>query len=1022
MWENRNRKTAILTTVLLASALIIGLIGSPHMALAQEDDNAVVAAEQAVPNDELSQLEEDVSVEESATAQLTVYRRATTYPEYLEKFTEIVRPNKEIIVPAENIVNTTTDIEVLYDYEGVPGISVRTGERGYVEWQVEVEEAGFYNIEVMYYPVVGRSAPIQRAIEINGTRPFLEAGYLTLPRTWGDAGPIEEDIYGNQLRPRQVEKPMWRTQALSDPSGYESLPFLFYFEEGTNTIKLEAVSESTIIHSLRLYQHEAPRPYAEVKAEYEKLGYKPTTGIFIQIEGEAADYRSSPTIMPQHDMGDPTVVPYHPAQIRLNSIGGTGWKNVGDWAEWEFEVPESGLYQIVIKGKQDQRRGIYTSRRMLIDGKVPFAEADALEFPFDNRYVNVVPTSEDGETALVYLEAGKHTLTLEAVLGDTAEILRRTENAIYDLNTIYRRIIMITSGQPDPLRSYQLDKRIPGLIDALKEQAQVLTDIANELEEYTGQKGGHIAVLTTFARVLEDMARRPYAIPGLIGEFRDNVGALGTWMNQTMEQPVQIDYILVTSPDQEIPNAKPTALQTFTHEIKAFLASFTYDYTRVGDRGELGDTDEVLRVWIGSGRDQAQVLKQMIEDSFTPTTGIPVDLELIQSMDALLIPSIIAGTHPDVALGASNMDLAFRGALADLTQFDDFEEVAQRFMRSAFVPFRFREAVYALPEVQGFPMLFYRKDILAELGLEVPQTWDDVYAMIPELQKENMDFGLRPDMGTYQMFLYQKGVPLFKEDVIMTNLDSEVAVQTFKELTNLYTLHNMLLAYDEANRFRTGEMPILIANYGLYNTLSVFAPELRGEWGMTLVPGTRMEDGTINRTVPVGGTAVAPGAVAVPAGTSGAVILEASDKKDWAWEFLKWWTSADAQARFGREMESLMGAAARYATANIEAFTMLPWNVEDRDVLLEQWYWVEGVPAVLGGYYVGRQFDWLFRAVVLNNEPLRESILEYNRAINEEIARKREEFELVTDYDELSQELKDLYWSHYTHLYRLEVE
>lgn len=76
-------------------------------------------------------------------------------------------------------MNTTTDIEVLYDYEGVPGISVRTGERGYVEWQVEVEEAGFYNIEVMYYPVVGRSAPIQRAIEINGTRPFLEAGYLT---------------------------------------------------------------------------------------------------------------------------------------------------------------------------------------------------------------------------------------------------------------------------------------------------------------------------------------------------------------------------------------------------------------------------------------------------------------------------------------------------------------------------------------------------------------------------------------------------------------------------------------------------------------------------------------------------------------------------------------------------------------------------------------------------------------------------------------------------------------------------
>ena len=104
------------------------------------------------------------------------------------------------------------------------------------------------------------------------------------------------------------------------------------------------------------------------------------------------------------------------------------------------------------------------------------------------------------------------------------------------------------------------------------------------------------------------------------------------------------------------------------------------------------------------------------------------------------------------------MDLAFRKALADLTQFDDFEEIAQRFMKSAFVPFRFRDKVFALPEVQGFPMMFYRKDVLAEMGLEVPQTWDDVYAIIPELQKENMDFGLRPNMSTYQMFLYQRSL------------------------------------------------------------------------------------------------------------------------------------------------------------------------------------------------------------------------------------------------------------------------
>lgn len=115
-----------------------------------------------------------------------------------------------------------------------------------------------------------------------------------------------------------------------------------------------------------------------------------------------------------------------------------------------------------------------------------------------------------------------------------------------------------------------------------------------------------------------------------------------------------------------------------------------------------------------------------------------------------------------------------------------------------------------------------------------------------------------------------------------------------------------------------------------------------------------------------------------------------------------------------------MGAAARYATANLEAFTNLPWNAEERDAILKQWQWVEGVPAVLGGYYVNRQFDWLFRAVVLENEPVRESMLEYDRAINEEIVRKREEFDLESSIDQLSDEIKDLYWSHYTHVDKTE--
>jgi ABC-type glycerol-3-phosphate transport system substrate-binding protein len=222
-----------------------------------------------------------------------------------------------------------------------------------------------------------------------------------------------------------------------------------------------------------------------------------------------------------------------------------------------------------------------------------------------------------------------------------------------------------------------------------------------------------------------------------------------------------------------------------------------------------------------------------------------------------------------------------------------------------------------------------------------------------------------------------------------------------------------------------GEMPLAIANYSDYNTLTVFAPELRGEWGMAPIPGTLQPDGTINRTVPVAQDALRiqtdmTGAVIMPSGTTGSIILEKSDKQEQAWEFLKWWTRTDTQVRFGQEMEALIGPAARFATANVEAMQQLPWRVEERDQLNAQWEWVEGVPPVLGGYYVTRQFDWLFRAVVLQNEPIREAVLDYSREINREMARKREEFGLPTELEDIDQKWIDLYWDHYTHVYRLD--
>jgi ABC-type glycerol-3-phosphate transport system substrate-binding protein len=150
---------------------------------------------------------------------------------------------------------------------------------------------------------------------------------------------------------------------------------------------------------------------------------------------------------------------------------------------------------------------------------------------------------------------------------------------------------------------------------------------------------------------------------------------------------------------------------------------------------------------------------------------------------------------------------------------------------------------------------------------------------------------------------------------------------------------------------------------------------------MLPIPGIRREDGTIDRSTTSSGYAV--------------MMLSSAKDKEAGWEFIKWWVSADTQTRFGRELESIMGAAARHPTANMIAASRLPWPVKDYNVLEGQRSWVKGNPEVPGGYFTPRHLNNAFRKVVFDGADPRETLLDYVRIINEEIDNKRKEFGLI---------------------------
>jgi len=93
-------------------------------------------------------------------------------------------------------------------------------------------------------------------------------------------------------------------------------------------------------------------------------------------------------------------------------------------------------------------------------------------------------------------------------------------------------------------------------------------------------------------------------------------------------------------------------------------------------------------------------------------------------------------------------------------------------------------------------------------------------------------------------------------------------------------------------------------------------------------------------------------------------------------------------------MEGILGAAARYPTANINALEKLPWPAHDLAVLQSQWNQTRGIPEVPGGYFTGRHLDNALRRVINTGSNPRDTLYEFTTIINNEIKSKRKEFDL----------------------------
>lgn len=981
----------------VSSALALAITASCCVTAFADSAESKAADDVAVTSNTSSGQDDSAGAAESSS-------RKNAYNSYVKNHADDPRPDKEVVINGKDFIGFSKGTEVSVDnVDGKNNVAKWTNQEGSIDYEIDVPETGVYNIEMSYEALAGKTSEIEFGLLIDDVSPYATASRIVLSKRWvSETGKeIKQDSKGNDMRPGQVEQVCWQVSPLKDTDGLFNDPLEFFFEKGKHKITLTSNKAQFAIEYIKLYQHKQPEAYsAPSDSELNQA-----SGQMIRLEAELADYKSDKTLFPTADRNSyltSSVNGKSASKTRYNTLGkDSGWSQATQSVTYEIDVEKDGYYKIGIRAKQDAMRGMYSNRRLYIDGSVPCKEADQIKFFYNTEWSVTSPTDSDGNTLYFHLTQGKHTITLEAIPGEIGEIMGLLDDVVYNVNGYYRKIRQITGPDPDEYNDYRIDEAYPSLVDDFKEYSKELRDLKSQIEELAGSGGTEAVALDKMAIILDKCIDHPDRIAELMSQIKDNVTSLSSWVGQYRGQPLEADIIEICTSDMDFSSTDTSFFDSLSYSFDGFIGSFFEDYNSLADENE-----EAMICWTTLGRDNALAVQNLIDSQYNPTAKTKVNMQLVTGG---ILEATFAGKGPDLGLfmgGDFPIQLAARDVLTDVSKYSDYEEVSKRFTDDAEVLYEYNGGIYGLPVEQHFPMLFYRTDILSQYGIDPKtdlNTWDGLINTLPTLQRKYLEVGLILPVvqsvggntyispitetgNTFATLLLQQGINYYNDEQTKTNFDKQEAVEAFDTWTKFYTTYSFSQTYDALTRFRIGDMPVLIQDYTFFNQLTVAAPEIKGCWGFQPVPGTVQEDGTINHASNSNG--------------SGALIFKKASDQEGAWNFIKWFTSKETQVEYGNDIESILGTMGRYATANLEALDELSWTNAELTQLKDQMTAQVEIPVIPASYGVTRNVLNAFRKVVNDNANARDTLFWYNKDINQEITRKRNDLGLSTQSED----------------------
>lgn len=849
-----------------------------------------------------------------------------------------------------------------------------------IELTVNVPKDGLYAAAFDYLSYDNSVLPIEFAMEVDGAYPFYECRNVELQSTWMPKAEPSYDRYNDEVVTVPDKAIQWENAFFRDSSYRHSAPLLLELTAGEHTFRFTVKSGSFLMGSLELSATEdVPEYTGAQKAEGSAI---------IPIEGEDYFSTNDSSVHAVADF-DNSVVPNKVTESVLNTIDADSFNAAGQTVTYKFEVATAGYYYIAMNYQQSNKTDFPVFLDIRVDGKIPNTAFEAYQMAYTSKYRISSLADGDGNKLAVYLEAGTHTISYTITLDPIRYVLEAVEEVMAGVNDLALEITKVAGNNADKYRDLQLSRYIPGLEDTLNGYADELLALEESARHFGGKK--NVAVMSSMviaAEQLKSLADNPDEIPYRIAELSSSTNSANQYLANTidalLENGLSIDRIWLYQDGADLPEL-PGFFKSLWMSIKRFFASFT-DQSYSASNGDPSH----LQVWVNRSSQYVQVMQKMIDEYFTPQTGIQVDISIMPDQYKLVLANS-SGSAPDVATGINYTvpyELAVRGALVDMAQYPDFQETAAPYEPGFFLTGTIGQSVFSMPETMNFWVLVYRTDVLDKLGLEVPDTMQDVIDMLPELQMRGLNFyyptagmaAMRNFHGTTPLIVQNGGALYSGTAQEGTSLGSEASVNGFTQLTELFTVYD--LPVDISNfyqHFRNGDIPIGICDYGTYNLIANAAPELAGSWDISVVPGTEQADGTVNRAT---------------CGCAESTVIFKSDsqREAMAWEFVKWWASSEVQAEFGQTMQITYGDEYMWTTANTEAFAQLPVDNAHKQVILEFMKNVVDVARVPGTYMLEREMSNAFNSIVVDGVQAQSRIDSAVKVINREIDRKLEEF------------------------------